>query len=49
MNLFEMQAIVGGISREEYCAELDEIITGNWADFTESEKKAAAQSYAKNC
>ena len=22
MNLFEMQAIAGGISREEYCAEL---------------------------
>lgn len=49
MNLFEMQAIAGGISREEYCAELDSIIADNWDNFTESEKKAAAKSYAKNC
>lgn len=27
MNLFEMQAIAGGISREEYCAELDAIMS----------------------
>ena len=30
MNLFEMQAIAGGISREEYCAELDAIMSDNW-------------------
>ena len=49
MNLFEMQTIAGGISREEYCAELNAIIGGHWDDFTESEKKAATKSYAKNC
>ena len=46
MNLFEMQTIAGGISREEYCAELNAIIGGHWDDFTESEKKAATKSYA---
>ena len=30
MNLFEMQAIAGGVSREEYCAELDAIMSDNW-------------------
>ena len=30
MNLFEMQAIAGGISPEEYCAELDAIMSDNW-------------------
>lgn len=29
MNLFEMQTIAGGISREEYCAELNAIIGGH--------------------
>ena len=38
MNLFEMQAIAGGISREEYCAELDAIMSDNWGKFTKSEK-----------
>lgn len=36
MNLFEMQAIAGGISREEYCAELDAIMSDNWGKFTKS-------------
>ena len=49
MNLFEMQAIAVGISREEYCADLNAIIGGHWKNFTDSEKKAAAKSYAKNC
>ena len=49
MNLFEMQAIAGGISREEYCSELSEIITNYWKDFTDSEKKAAAKSFVQNC
>ena len=26
MNLFEMQAIAGGISREEYCAQLKKMM-----------------------
>lgn len=39
MNLFEMQAIAGGVSREEYCAELDAIMSDNWGKFTKSEKK----------
>ena len=43
MNLFEMQAIAGGISREEYCAELDAIMSDNWGKFTKSEKRAAAK------
>ena len=38
MNLFEMQAIAGGISREEYCAELDAIMSDNWGKFTKSEE-----------
>lgn len=49
MNLLEMQAIAGGISAKEYCAELDAIIADNWGNFTESEKKAAAKSFAQNC
>ena len=49
MNLFEMQAIAGGISREEYCAELDAIMSDSWGKFTESEKRAAAKSFAQNC
>ena len=49
MNLFEMQAIAGGISREEYCAELDAIMSDNWGKFTKSEKRAAAKSFAQNC
>ena len=49
MNLFEMQAIAGGISPEEYCAEHDAIMSDNWGKLTKSEKKAAAKSYAKNC
>ena len=36
MNLFEMQAIAGGISREEYCAELDAIMSDNWGKLKES-------------
>ncbi len=49
MNLFEMQTIAGGISREEYCADLSDIIADNWKKFTESEKKAAAKSFTENC
>ncbi len=49
MNLFEMQAIVGGISREEYCAQLDAIISNNWGELTDSQKKAATKSFAENC
>ena len=49
MNLFEMQAVAGGISREEYCAELDAIMSDNWGKFTKSEKRAAAKSFAQNC
>lgn len=49
MNLFEMQAIAGGVSREVYCADLSEIIADNWENFTESEKKAAAKSFVENC
>ncbi len=45
MNLFEMQAIAGGVSREEYCAELDAIMSDNWGKFTKSEKRAAAKSF----
>ena len=49
MNLFEMQAIAGGISREEYCAQLNTIIDNNWGELTDSQKKAAAKSFAENC
>ena len=39
MNLFEMQAIAGGISPEEYCAELDAIMSDNWGKFTKVKRK----------
>lgn len=49
LNFFEMQAIAGGVCAKEYCAELSAIMGANWNSMTESEKKAAAQSYAKYC
>ena len=51
MNLFEMQAIAGGISREEYCAELDAIMSDNWGKFTKKEsccKIICAELLSKN-
>ena len=49
MNLFEMQAIAGGISREEYCAEREASMSDNWGKCANREKRAAAKSFAQNC
>ena len=46
MNLFEMQAIAGGISRAEYCAQLKQLMRG---DLDDKNFDNAVEAYHRNC
>ena len=47
MNLFEMQAIAGGISREEYCAQLKKMMRE--CNMDQKNFDNAVEAYHRNC
>ena len=47
MNLFEMQAIAGGISREEYCALLKKMMRE--CEMDDKNFDNAVEAYHRNC
>ena len=47
MNLFEMQAIAGGISREEYCAQLKKMMRE--CEMDDKNFNNAVEAYHRNC
>lgn len=49
ISLTEMSNLFGGISVEEYCDQVSELIDANWGRWTEEERKSAASAYAKHC
>lgn len=49
LTLEEQEKVLGGISREKYCALLEQIISDNWDSWDNENKSAAANAYAKNC
>ncbi|MDY3120800.1 hypothetical protein [Porphyromonas somerae] len=42
LSLTEMSNLFGGISVEEYCDQVSELIDANWGRWTEEERKSAA-------
>lgn len=49
LSFNEMLNIKGGISQEEYCEIVDQLIMNNWDSWTNDQKEAASAAYAKNC
>ena len=47
INLFEMQAITGGISRAEYCAQLKKMMREGEMDDKNFDN--AVEAYHRNC
>ena len=47
LNFFEMQAIAGGISREEYCAQLKQMMRE--CDMDDTNFGNAVEAYHRNC
>ena len=47
MNLFEMQAMSGGISREEYCAQLKKMMCE--CNMDQKNFNNAVEAYHRNC
>ncbi|WP_418893689.1 hypothetical protein [Limibacterium fermenti] len=45
----EMSEIKGGISAEEYCAILDQLMEDNWGGWSDGKKHSASSAYAKHC
>ena len=49
LSLNEMLDLKGGISREEYCELVDQLIDDNWDSWSPEQKKAATVAYSKHC
>lgn len=45
----ELEQVKGGVTQEEYCDGLDQLIEDNWDDWSDGEKKSAADAYSDNC
>lgn len=45
----ELHDIMGGISQEEYCAQLTQIISDNWDNWDDHTRHSAAYAYEKYC
>ncbi len=41
--------LLGGVSREEYCATLDMLIRENWGKWDEGTKNSASLSWNTHC
>ena len=44
-----MLDLKGGISREEDCELVDQLIDDNWDSLSSEQKKAATDAYSKHC
>lgn len=51
LNYFEMGNLHGGVSRTEYCAQLKELLDGDYAKnvWTREQWYAAWSAYSKHC
>lgn len=49
LNLQEMNEIKGGVSREEYCDTVSNLIRDNWDNWSDSERHSASSAYSKHC
>lgn len=45
----ELSKIIGGSTREEYCATLSTLIQYNWGTWSEEERASAVNAYQKFC
>ncbi len=49
LSNIDLLNLLGGVSREEYCATLSTLIANNWGDWDKSTQDSAAQSWSKHC
>lgn len=51
LSNFDLQSLLGGaaVTREEYCATLDKIISDNWEYMTPGEKDGAMYGWNTYC
>lgn len=49
LSFSEMLEISGGVSLQEYCDTVSTLIENNWSNWTEDQRKAAADAYSKHC
>lgn len=45
----DLQDLKGGVSVEEYCATLDQMIQDNWDNWNRDQKKAATDAFSAHC
>ncbi|WP_289225488.1 hypothetical protein [Bacteroides acidifaciens] len=45
----DLLGLKGGVSVEEYCATLDQMINDNWDNWNRDQKKAATDAFSAHC
>ncbi|MGQ1948825.1 hypothetical protein ACT3CD_17165 [Geofilum sp. OHC36d9] len=45
----ELEQVNGGVSKEDYCATLNDLIENNWGEWSDGERLSAANAYSDNC
>lgn len=49
LSFIEMSEIMGGISKEEYCSIVNDLIEGSWKKWSRREKDAAMNAWRAHC
>ena len=49
LNLQEMNEVKGGITVEEYCGILDDLMADNWLLWSQQERDSAQNAYFTHC
>lgn len=49
LSNIDLLNLLGGVSRDEYCATLDMLIKENWGKWDEGAKDSAAKSWSEHC
>jgi hypothetical protein len=45
----ELEQVMGGTSKEDYCDTLSMLIEHNWGSWSDGERSSAADAYSAHC